>query len=91
MTTKQRARTRPRIEDLPPDQRLTLAEAARIVPGGPVAPSALARWRREGLLGRDGEVLRLKCCRLGGRKLGTTPANLLAFFDGLEATKGGVA
>jgi len=83
MPTKRLNCAQLRLEDLPPDRRLSLAEAAKLLPGNP-APSAIARWRRDGLLARDGEVVRLATTRISGRSLGVTVGALLAFFDRLE-------
>ena len=45
---------------------LTLAEAARLVPGQP-HPSCLWRWARYGIKARGGERVRLEHSRFGGR------------------------
>lgn len=70
------------IYSLPPDELVPLSTAGRCLPGGPVAPGTLARWRREGLLADDGELVRLPCSRRG-RKLLVKPREVIAFLDRL--------
>ena len=48
------------------DVRLTLTEAARVVPGRPHA-STLWRWARRGIRARNGQRIRLRHQRLGAR------------------------
>ncbi len=58
---------------------LTLAQAAKLVPGGPVAPQTVWRWIRTGVRSMDGQTVRLGCYKMG-RKIGTTPVMLAEFF-----------
>ena len=51
---------------------LTLAAAAKLCPGKPHC-SALWRWSRHGLRARNGERVRLKHIRVGGRIFTTRP------------------
>ena len=64
----------PTVEDL-----LTLSEAGRVVPGGPVSPIAVWRWCRTGLKTPDGRRAVLKSYK-AGRRLCTTRADLIEFF-----------
>lgn len=48
------------------DERITLAEAAKTVPGNPHT-SAVWRWARKGVKARSGERIRLRHTRVGGR------------------------
>jgi hypothetical protein len=48
------------------DARITLAEAAKSVPGNPHT-SAVWRWARKGVKARSGERIRLRHTRVGGR------------------------
>lgn len=60
---------------------LSLTEAAHRVTGNPSA-SAVWRWCRRGVLGRDGTRIRLEHRRVGG-KIFTSPAWLDAFTKAL--------
>ena len=63
------------------DDLLSFAEAARTLPGKP-SPSTIWRWSRRGVVARDGQRVRLRCVRLGGRMF-TTRAAILAFGEAL--------
>lgn len=65
------------IDEIP----LTLAQAARIVPNK-VAPLAIWRWIRQGLLAADGTRVKLKARRYG-RQLFTTKRDLDDFAEEL--------
>lgn len=65
------------------DARITLAEAARIVPGNPHT-SAVWRWARRGVKARSGQRVRLEHIRVGGRVF-TTQAWIDAFGAQLAA------
>ena len=65
------------------DPWITVAEAAARCPGHP-HPSAVWRWHRRGIRGRDGSRVRLKAIRRGGR-IYTCPSWLDAFFSELIA------
>ena len=54
--------------------KLTLVEAARLVPGRPHS-SALWRWSRRGVRAANGEIVKLKCWQFG-RKLFTSSVAL---------------
>lgn len=65
------------------DSRLSLSEAARLVPGRP-SSSALWRWCRRGVRARSG--LRIRLCHVRiGHKVFTTRADLETFFAALTA------
>ncbi len=49
-----------------PDEQLSLAEAAKIAPGRP-STNCIWRWCRKGVLARDGQRVRLKHTRIGGK------------------------
>jgi len=59
------------------DEHLTLAQAAKLVPGRPSA-NCLWRWCREGVKAKSGKRVRLKHARFGGR-IYTTRAWIEAF------------
>ena len=65
---------------------LSLPQAARRLPPGrngrPVSTSTLVRWILHGLLGPDGEVVRLEAVRLGFRWV-TDEAALQSFVERL--------
>ena len=64
-------------------QYLTLAAAARLVPGEP-APAVLWRWCRQGLKARSGQRVRLCHVRIG-REIHITEGALTEFFEALAA------
>ena len=71
--------------DLTTETPITLAEAARSLPGGPVHVSTIHRWRMKGCRGvRLGSFLR------GGIRH-TTNAAIARFFDAVTAAADGEA
>ena len=58
---------------------LTMAEAAKRCPGHPHC-ATVWRWCRKGVRARNGERVRLRHCRVGGRVF-TTTEYLTSFFD----------
>src|SRR5438552_464163 len=50
------------------DEHITLGQAASRIPGRP-SSNCVWRWCRRGVLGRNGERIRLEHVRLGGRVL----------------------
>ena len=47
-------------------ERITLGQAARLLPGHP-SPSSLWRWCRRGVKARNGEQIRMRHVRVGGK------------------------
>ena len=68
-------------ELLDQDELLSLGDAAHRCPGH-VSQSAVWRWARVGLNSRNGNRIRLRHCRVGGR-LYTSYAWLHNFFEAL--------
>ena len=64
---------------------LSLAQAARECPTGPVSPVAVWRWATKGVLNRSGHRVYLRTLKCG-RKLATTPEMLWAFFEAAGST-----
>lgn len=62
---------------------LTLGQAAQQTPGRPSA-GTIWRWARRGIRARDGNVVRLKHIRVGGRVY-TTEQWLQQFFEQVAA------
>jgi len=60
-----------------PTEYLSVAEAARRVPGNN-RPHAVWRWARKGLKARSGEIVKLRHVRVGGRLM--IPADALEEF-----------
>lgn len=48
------------------NERITLGQAARLLPGHP-SPSSLWRWCRRGVKARNGERIRMRHVRVGGK------------------------
>lgn len=72
-------------EERNPDRPLTLSEAADAVPklrGKRLHNSTMWRWARRGCKARNGTVVRLEHCRVGGQ-ICTTAAALDRFFSAL--------
>lgn len=62
------------------DRILTIPEAAREVPTGPVAPQSIWRWMALGLLAPNGRRVYLRRLKVGNRFC-TTPRLMREFFE----------
>ncbi len=58
---------------------MTLADAGRIVPGGPVSRVAVWSWANRGILSTDKRRVRLEVVKVG-RRLMTSQEQLFHFF-----------
>src|SRR5207248_1081375 len=72
-TIMKSATNSPVIAEILAGDGLSLAEAARVVPafrsGKPTHTATLWRWAAKGVRLRDGTVVRLETCRIGGRQM----------------------
>jgi len=57
-------------EQMDAEERISLTDVAKLVPGRPTA-NAIWRWCRRGVLARNGVRVRLQHVRMGGRILTT--------------------
>jgi hypothetical protein len=61
------------IDEVLAGDALSLAEAARLVPayraGKPTHAATVWRWAAKGIRLRDGQLVRLETCRIGGRQM----------------------
>lgn len=58
---------------------VTLAQAAKLAPGGAVAPVSVWRWAKQGILDPEGKRVKLTVFKAGAR-LCTTQEALVEFF-----------
>jgi hypothetical protein len=72
------------LEEIEAGQARTLTQAARLVPrtrqDRPVSIGCLLRWVNPGVLGPDGQRIRLEAARLAGRWV-TTPGAIRRFVQ----------
>ncbi len=68
------------------DRILTIPEAAREVPTGPVAPQSIWRWMALGLLAPNGRRVYLRRLKVGNRFC-TTPRLMREFFEEAGSTE----
>lgn len=77
--------------EIPTGRLVSLSEArTTIIPrnddGSPVSPATVHRWIRKGLLGRDGQRIKLNVM-YRGRKPYTTPEAIRMFFQRIAESR----